>query len=387
LDDRREDVGSFSGDLLAPVRPVRQRLEWADVAKGVCIVLVVLWHVIMKDLLQIDWHVKTPFLGAWGSAGELLLPLRMPLFFAISGFFAANAVRRPWTVIGRTKVAKFLYLYALWLCVHTLLFSVVPDFGTERADSVLKFLAQLTITPSNLWYLQALAIYFVVAKVSLRVPPLVMLAAAFALSATAAAELVATPGDRGGLYQNLVFFLAGLYGRSLMLRVAEAATWLRLAAVAVPYLGILVAIEHFGFKTWFGLWPAVSFVAIFLGVTLFSLVTHWAALTRALTSIGRRTLPVYVMHMPILALLHLSLRNLIAHLPGTLQLAVSAVEPAVMTTLVVWICLMLHRILPTTWVFDLPAKKPAPEQAAPSAPASSQSQTATQPILTRSDHE
>lgn len=387
MDDRREDVGSFSGDLLGPVPPVRQRLEWADVAKGVCIVLVVLWHVIMKDLLQIDWHVATPFLGAWGSVGELLLPLRMPLFFAISGFFAANAVRRPWQVIGRTKVAKFLYLYALWLCVHTLLFSVVPDFGTERADTVLKFLAQLTITPSNLWYLQALAIYFVVAKVSLRIPPPVMLAAAFALSAVAAAELVATPGDRGGLYQNLVFFLVGLYGKSVLPRVAETASWVRLAAVAVPYLGILVVIEHLGVKTWFGLWPAVSLVAVFLGVTLFSLVTRWAALTRALTSIGRRTLPVYVMHMPILALLHLSLRGPIAHLPGTLRVAVSAVEPAMMTTLVVWICLMLHRILPTTWVFDLPAKRSVPEPAAPSEPTASQSRTATQPILMRSDHE
>src|SRR5262245_41932545 len=107
-------------DLLAPARPAR-RLDWADVAKGACIVLVVLWHVIMKHYLRIGWHVSSPLPGAWGRASELLLPLRMPLFFAISGYFGAAAVGRPWRVLGRTKVAKFLYLYVLWLCVHTAL--------------------------------------------------------------------------------------------------------------------------------------------------------------------------------------------------------------------------------------------------------------------------
>lgn len=361
MDDGRADAGSFSGDLRAPVRSAK-RLDWADLAKGVCIVLVVLWHVIMKDYLQIDWRVSTPFPGAWGTVGEQLLPLRMPLFFAISGFFAAGAVGRSWRVLGRSKVAKFLYLYVLWLCVHTGLLALVPDFGTERARGVLHFVEQLTITPSNLWYLQALAIYFVVAKLSHRVPPLAMLAAAFALSAVAAAELVATPGDRGGLYQNLVFFLAGLYGKSIIERVADEARWPRFFAVAVPYLGVLALINHFGAKTWFGLWPVVSFVAVFLGVTAASLVTRWAALTGALVSIGRRTLPIYVVHMPLLALLHAALATPMAASPTAVQLVAVAVEPAVMTAVVVMICLGLHRVLPSPWIFDLPPRRRVPEE-------------------------
>lgn len=371
MDDRR-DAGSFSGDLLEQVRPVQaNRLDWADVAKGACIVLVVLWHVIMKDYLQIDWKVGTPFPGAWGTVGEQLLPLRMPLFFAISGFFAANAVGRPWRVLGRSKVAKFLYLYGLWLCIHTALLSLTPDFNTEKAHGVLHFLEQLTITPSNLWYLQALAIYFVIAKLSRPVPALVVLAAAFALSAVAAAELVATPGDRGGLYQNLVFFLAGLYGRTLIQKVAEAASWLRFAAVAVPYLGLLAVVNRFDAKTWFGLWPAVSFVAIFLGVTLASLAARWAALTRAVTGIGRQTLPIYVIHMPVLALLHVALVGMFSNVSGSVQLVVSVVEPVVMTTAVVAICLVLYRFLPKPWLFDLPARRapgPAPESQQPTQP-------------------
>jgi uncharacterized membrane protein YcfT len=357
------DAGSISGDLREPAGAARSRLEWADVAKGACIVLVVLWHVIMKDYLQVDWRISTSLPGAWGTVSEQLLPLRMPLFFAISGFFATSAVRRPWRVLGRSKVAKFLYLYVVWLCVHTALLSLVPDFGTERADSVARFLAQLTITPSNLWYLQALAVYFVIAKLTLRVPRVVMIATAFALSAVAAAELVPTPGDRGGVYQNLVFFLTGLYGKSLIEKIAGAARWRRFAVVGVPYLGVLALVHHLGARTWFGLWPAISFAAIFLGVTLASLATRWVALTRAVTGIGRQTLPIYVLHMPILALLHAALVNPVSGASAGVQLVAAALEPAAMTALVVVICLGLHRILPTPWLFDLPGKRAgAPRQ-------------------------
>ena len=78
--------------------PARQ--QWADVAKGVCIVLVVLWHVIMKHYLQIDWDVPVPLPGLWGLLGDLLLPLRMPVFFTLSGMLAANAVHRPWRAVA-----------------------------------------------------------------------------------------------------------------------------------------------------------------------------------------------------------------------------------------------------------------------------------------------
>jgi uncharacterized membrane protein YcfT len=109
------------------------RVAWADTAKGVCILLVVLWHVIMKHYLQIDWRISSPIPGAWGTLSEQLLPLRMPLFFTISGLFAAGAVSRPWPVLLRSRVAKFCYLYAMWLVIHTVVLSFVPDFKTDRA--------------------------------------------------------------------------------------------------------------------------------------------------------------------------------------------------------------------------------------------------------------
>ncbi|MFC0625083.1 acyltransferase family protein [Kribbella deserti] len=336
-----------------------RRVAWADVAKGVCILLVVLWHVIMKHYLQIDWRISSPVPGAWGKLSELLLPLRMPLFFTISGLFAVNAVRRSWPDLLRTRVAKFGYLYALWLVIHTIVLAAVPDFGTERAGNVLEFLAQLTITPPNLWYLYALALYFLIAKLVRGIPPALILAAAFGLSAIAAAGLLEVPGNRGGVYQNLVFFLGGLYGKALIERLAANASWTRLALVGVPYAVLLGVIEAYDAKTWFGIWPLASVVAVGLGVTAAGLITRSAVLTDGLANLGRRTLPIYVLHMPLLALTHaLLIGPLSAASPGV-QGVVALFEPVVLTAYLVWLCLNLRRFLPDV-LFDLPRRAVEP---------------------------
>jgi uncharacterized membrane protein YcfT len=339
------------------LRAEQGRVAWADVAKGMCILLVVLWHVLMKHYLQIDWHISGQVRGLWGTLGEQLLPLRMPLFFAVSGFFAVRAVQRPWAVLVRTRVVKFYYLYVVWLVIHTVVLALVPDFGTERADGPLKFLAQLTITPSNLWYLYALAGYFVIAKAAQRVPAWAVLGPAFLLSATASAGLLAVPGDRAGVYQNLVFFLAGLYGKSLIEELAARASWRRLLLLGAPYAVLLGVIEIFDAKTWFGLWPVVSGLAIVLGVTAAALITRWASLSDALASVGSRTLPIYVMHMPLLALTHAVLIGPLSSAGPKMQWLVAVAEPVVLTAFLAWLCLLLYRYLPRA-LFELPWTRP-----------------------------
>ncbi|MFG2075250.1 acyltransferase family protein [Nonomuraea maritima] len=334
------------------------RTKWADTAKGACILLVVLWHVVMKDYLQIDWHLSIPVTGAWGTVTEQLLPLRMPLFFTISGMFAVGAVSRPWPVLARTKVAGFYGLYALWLLIHTALLAFAPGFDTARAADLTGLLEQLTITPSNLWYLYALALYFAVAKAVRRLPAPVVLGAAFVLSAAASAGLLDQPGDRGGVYKNLVFFLAGMYLRPAVERLAATATWRRLGVSGVLFAVALVAMRVTGADTWFGVWPAACVVAAVLGVTAASLVSRWDALGDRLAALGRTTLPVYVIHMPVLALLHRALvPPLSADMNGTVRLLLSVVEPVLVTAAVTAVCLLLHRALLKAhagWLFQLP---------------------------------
>jgi D-alanine-D-alanine ligase len=348
--------------------PAAQRVVWADTAKGACILLVVLWHVVMKHYLQIDWKLSVPLPGAWGMLGELLLPLRMPLFFAISGMFAVNAVGRPWRVLGRSKVAKFFYLYALWLLIHTMLLALVDDFDTARAGSALELLEQLTITPSNLWYLYALGLYFAVAKAVRGLPTGRVLAVAFLLSAIASAELVPTPGDRGEVMQNLLFFLAGVRLRPVLERLATSRDRQQLALTGGILVVAVAAMELTGSREWFGVRPAVSAVSVVFGVTAAAYLAGWSVVSRPLAVLGSRTLPVYVIHMPVLALLHQALISPLSNLDGRWQVPVAIAGPAVLTAVVVAICLVLETLLRkagATFLFDLPGRRrrPAPSPA------------------------
>jgi threonine dehydratase len=122
------------------------RQRWADVAKGLCIVLVVLWHVTRKDYLQLPLDPSLPVAGAWGRFSEVLLPVRMPLFFLISGLFAARQLDRPWPRVWSDRVAPLLYLFVLWTLVHTLVLRLAPGFDTAVAHSPGELLVQLTVT-------------------------------------------------------------------------------------------------------------------------------------------------------------------------------------------------------------------------------------------------
>lgn len=302
-----------------------QRVVWADAAKGACIVLVVLWHVTRKDYLQVDWDVRLPVEGAWGHLSMVLLPVRMPLFFFVSGLFAVRLLDRPWREVLTRRVAPLLYLFVLWTLVHTVLFRLTPGFDTEVADDPLALLAGLTVSPGNLWYLLALPLYVAVARAT-RAHPHLALGGAFAL-ATAAALLAAhLPGNRYGLLANLPFFLLGTRRVRPSRRVVLALAVGFLVAVTAWQAGLVPQLFR----------PALGVLGVAAGVAAAVPLSRFGWLT----AIGQRTLPVYVLHLPLVALAGL----VSPHLGGSAVLA--AAYPLLVTALVVAACLALHRVLP-----------------------------------------
>ena len=69
-------------------RPIKERLAWPDLARGACMVLVVLLHAdhALRHIGQNDEHLYL--------LNELLVPLRQPLFFLISGMLGAGVLSR-----------------------------------------------------------------------------------------------------------------------------------------------------------------------------------------------------------------------------------------------------------------------------------------------------
>ncbi|WP_448719397.1 acyltransferase family protein [Microbacterium natoriense] len=318
----------------------RVREGWPDVAKGICIVLVVLWHVVTKHM--IDMPGASGVTGFWATLNAQLLPLRMPLFFLVSGMFAGRAVTAIDGTSWRRRAARLAAMYVVWVLIQTFALALAPDFDTARAKDAGELLAQLTISPTNLWYLLALAAYLLVARLSRDVPTSVVLPVAFVVSAVAASGLLPDLGNLWQVVQNLFFFVAGLRLRGTIESLAAHASPLRMFMLAAAYSCCAAVVGILGMRQWPGVWPLLSVTAVVFGVTACAVLdrrVEWLA--GPLRWVGRRTLPIYVIHMIPLALIDGALRGASIRTSPLIE----AVEPLLLTALVIAICLAAHMVL------------------------------------------
>lgn len=316
------------------------RVGWPDVAKGICIILVVLWHVVTKVAIHVPG--AGPVTEAWAMLNAQLLPLRIPLFFLVSGVFAARAVRDADGGSWRRRAGRLALLYVVWVLIQTAVLALTPEFPTARATDGGELLAQLTISPTNLWYLLALAVYLAIGRLTRTLPTALVLPVAFVVAAVAGAGLLPDLGNLWQLVQNLFFFLVGLRLRGAIARFAKGIGIGGALALAAIYAGALAAVAVLGIRLLPGVWPALALIAVAFGVALSVLLDrHADAVARPLRWIGRRTLPIYVLHMIPLAFVDAGLRAIGWRATPVLE----AVGPVVLTAVVIATCLGIHVLL------------------------------------------
>jgi uncharacterized membrane protein YcfT len=348
----------------APPTATRPRAAWPDAAKAVCILLVVLGHVayILLDLAQAPWAAGAP--PVWNDLDVLLRPLRMPLFFAISGLFAAAALARPWRLTLRPRVAQNLYLHVLWLLVGFAVSAAVaiPTFmAPERLSEVP---AAAATASTGLWYLYALAVYFVLARVTRTWPAAVPVAAAAVLAVVSFCGVLPGSGDTHSVVENLVWFLLGARfpgalralaarQRPLLVLVVGGGLAVVLAAVRLVHPSVVVdALVEIPTRA----------AAVVVGVCLAVLLTQrLPRLSEPLLRLGRRTLPVYVAHGIVLLLVQRPLAAVVdpafGRLPHPALLLAVVAYPLLVTASTVWACLAAHtlsRRIGAGWLFALP---------------------------------
>jgi len=338
----------------------KPRLAWADTAKGLLIVLVVFWHVVLKSYLTIDWRIGVPIPGAWGLISDLAYPVRMPLFFLISGCFAANAIARPWAAVFRSRVLRFLYLYLLWTLIHMATMWAFPDFPTLVPRSVAEFIEAITISPPNAWYLYALALYFLVAKGLRRLPVWIPLTAAAVLTTAVGAGLIDVVSNRGSLLANLLYFLIGTsFSRQIIGFAAQPRPVLAAGAVAL-YLAAFAVVRVTGAEEIPGVWPAVALIGLGAGMAVAPLLARTPRLGTGLSRLGARTLQIYVIHMPVLALADALVAGWVSDAGKAVQLVAAVVLPVVLTTVVIAVSLVIGDLITRdrlSWLFDLPRRR------------------------------
>ena len=346
------------------------RAAWGDAAKGLLIVLVVFWHVVLKTYLQVDWRIGIPIPGVWGLASDMIWPFLMPLFLFLSGCFAADALKRPWAAVLRPRVLRFLYLYLLWTLIHMAAMWAFPDFPTLVPRSVSEFVEALTISPPNTWYLYALALYFLVARGLDRVPRWLLVAVAAAVSVAVAAGLVDVVSNRGSLLYNLVFFLVGAYLAPRVRSFTARPRRLVAAALTAGYLVAYALMRVTGTEQTPGVWPAVSALGVAMGLAVAPLLPGVRLLGPGLTWLGARTLPIYLIHMPLLVLVDAALVEPLSDSGNAVQLVAAVLLPIVLTAGLVAACVFLARLTDVeglTWLWDLPRGRSAARAAGASA--------------------
>ena len=320
----------------------RSRLVWPDLAKGVCILLVVLHHATTKHYVDVLPAGLAPVGELWAGLSHALKPIRMPLFFVISGWFAASALHRPWSAVIRRVVSPY-YLYVVWLVLLAGVFAVERTLPMNRTQDVREFGLDLLFASTGLWFLYALAVYFVIAKLLVGVDGRWLLATA-AMIALATSAMPLPEVNRASVVFHFVYFIAGSRFPGVVRRVAaERRRWV-LPVLVAGYVGLsllLVVLPVWRSAHLLALSAIGVPAAVMLAVSA-ARSTGWAE--RAVGSVarlGRNTLPVYVLHMPVLAVL--------AHLPawptaesGPVPMAVAVGYPVVLTLLIAAVSLAIH---------------------------------------------
>jgi uncharacterized membrane protein YcfT len=288
-----------SADPVAPAAG-RPRFEWIDAGKGACMVLVVLLHL----SLMYENEVNEGAAALWWDVSSVFAPLRMPLFFFISGFLATRAVQRP---LGSTRgrTLGIYSVYALWTLLFLARLFVPQARGGGAAPSPGE-LALSLVLPTSYWYLWALPVFFLIAWACTRLLgerrawaliPFAVLAAAAPLLKPLTAGLLTEPMDAvklSSIAANLVWFYAGVVGRDAWLSLMRRATPLTAVLSVAAYAGVFAALRATG--NGLVLTFAIAAVALLASNQVLAVAGMANPLARALRWVGRQTLPVYVFH-------------------------------------------------------------------------------------------
>lgn len=219
---------------------MKPRLDWVDVAKGVCIILVVMMH----STLGVEKAAGSE--GFMHHVVAFARPFRMPDFFLISGLFLALVIDRDWRLYLDRKVVHFAYFYVLWLLIQGA--TKWPGLAVDEGMGAVvhQFLVSLVDPFGTLWFIYLLPIFFVFAKLVRRFPPLLVLAFAAGLESLRVETGWMVPDE---FCARLFYVMLGWYAAPLIFRFAD---WVR----ARPVLAIVGL----------GVWGVANWSAVVLGL-------------------------------------------------------------------------------------------------------------------------
>jgi uncharacterized membrane protein YcfT len=272
------------------------RLAWVDVAKGLCIVLVVMMHSTLGTGEAMGGE------GFLHTVVAFAKPFRIPDFFLLSGLFLGRVIDRDWRLFADRRVVHFAYFYLLWVVLQSLTkYAQITEGGGPGA--FLGHLAEALVEPySTLWFIYLLAVFSVMTKLLRPVSgPLLLAFAAFlqTVPLETSSYLVEEFCARyvwfvaGYLFAERIFAFADRARQHAGLALAGLALWAVINGIAA-----LTPSGFARYPTLAGL-PGISLVLGTAGalaiVTVASLLTRAGGpVTVALRACGERSIAIYL---------------------------------------------------------------------------------------------
>jgi len=288
------------------------RISWVDHARGLAIMLVVYRHVVVG--MKRSGISVSDFMY---NLQEVFYNFRMPVFFVLSGIFVAGSLRKKTRVsILEDRAATILYPYLLWAVLTILLQIVFSQFSNSKRNwNELLFIILQPRAIDHLWYLFALfntsVLYLFFSKI-IKKPWIHALLAIFLHAITFAPFLQGNSLISDMLY-FYPYFYTGTYLSSAFLNKQKADSMLK-ADHLKWLLPIFLLGQWFWFvhrdeqKIYFLLFFFINLVACYLVY----IISHMISLRNSndwLAYIGRYSLHIYILHVPIAAFI----RNIVKH--------------------------------------------------------------------------
>ncbi len=203
-----------NGTSATPNRPAASRVDWVDYAKGICIVMVVMMH----SVLGVEKAAgETGFMHALVAFAK---PFRMPDFFLISGLFLSVVIDRDWRTYLDRKVAHFAYFYVLWATIQFGFKASGLAAESSWAHVGYLYLESFIEPFGTLWFIYLLPVFFVVTKLTRRIPPF----AIFVVAALLESAHVATGWTVIDEFcARFVYFFAGYWLASYVFALSDRA--------------------------------------------------------------------------------------------------------------------------------------------------------------------
>ena len=272
--------------MTAPERWHERTIAWVDYAKGISIILVVMMHSTLSSedaLHHVGWlHEVVAFAK----------PFRIPAFFLIAGLFASRSISADWRRFLDRKVLHFVYFYVLWLTIQFVFRT--PGYIAEGGvvGALHAYLLAFIDPYGTLWFIYLLPVFYLVTRLTRKVPPALMLLIGAALE-IAHIDTHWTLIDE--FAARFVFFYAGyLFGGWILGESGKVPSRMTLAVAALAIWAVanlwLVKVDL----------AATPFISLALGLTgaaavvIFSVLLAQYRLLDSIRYCGSNSIVIYL---------------------------------------------------------------------------------------------